>query len=31
MSVCSSYPFDNDPYSPKRGFWFSHMGWILHN
>jgi stearoyl-CoA desaturase (delta-9 desaturase) len=20
---------DKDPYSAKRGFWFSHMGWIL--
>jgi stearoyl-CoA desaturase (delta-9 desaturase) len=20
---------DQDPYSAKRGFWFSHMGWIL--
>jgi len=20
---------DRDPYSAKRGFWFSHMGWIL--
>jgi stearoyl-CoA desaturase (Delta-9 desaturase) len=22
---------DKDPYSAKRGFWFSHMGWILRN
>jgi stearoyl-CoA desaturase (delta-9 desaturase) len=22
---------DRDPYSAKRGFWFSHMGWILRN
>ena len=21
--------WDKDPYSAKRGFWFSHMGWIL--
>jgi stearoyl-CoA desaturase (delta-9 desaturase) len=21
--------WDRDPYSAKRGFWFSHMGWIL--
>lgn len=20
---------DRDPYNPKRGFWFSHMGWML--
>lgn len=20
---------DNDPYSAKRGFWFSHMGWMV--
>ena len=23
--------WDQDPYSAKRGFWFSHMGWILRN
>jgi stearoyl-CoA desaturase (delta-9 desaturase) len=23
--------WDKDPYSAKRGFWFSHMGWILRN
>jgi stearoyl-CoA desaturase (delta-9 desaturase) len=23
--------WDRDPYSAKRGFWFSHMGWILRN
>jgi fatty-acid desaturase len=22
---------DRDPYSAKRGFWFSHIGWILRN
>jgi stearoyl-CoA desaturase (delta-9 desaturase) len=22
---------DKDPYSAKRGFWFSHMGWMLRN
>ena len=22
---------DRDPYSAKRGFWFSHMGWMLRN
>jgi stearoyl-CoA desaturase (delta-9 desaturase) len=22
---------ERDPYSAKRGFWFSHMGWILRN
>jgi stearoyl-CoA desaturase (delta-9 desaturase) len=22
---------DRDPYSASRGFWFSHMGWILRN
>jgi stearoyl-CoA desaturase (delta-9 desaturase) len=22
---------DKDPYSARRGFWFSHMGWILRN
>ena len=22
---------DNDPYSAKRGLWFSHMGWMLRN
>lgn len=22
---------DNDPYSAKRGFWFSHIGWMLRN
>ncbi len=22
---------DNDPYSAGRGFWFSHIGWILRN
>jgi sn-2 palmitoyl-lipid 9-desaturase len=21
---------DKDPYSAKRGFWWSHMGWLLH-
>lgn len=21
---------DNDPYSSKRGFWWSHMGWVLY-
>jgi stearoyl-CoA desaturase (delta-9 desaturase) len=23
--------WDKDPYSARRGFWFSHMGWILRN
>jgi len=23
--------WDRDPYSARRGFWFSHMGWILRN
>jgi stearoyl-CoA desaturase (delta-9 desaturase) len=23
--------YDIDPYSAKRGFWFSHIGWILRN
>lgn len=23
--------YDKDPYSAKRGFWFSHMGWMLRN
>jgi stearoyl-CoA desaturase (delta-9 desaturase) len=23
--------FDRDPYSVKRGFWFSHVGWMLRN
>lgn len=22
---------DRDPYSARRGFWFSHIGWMLHN
>jgi stearoyl-CoA desaturase (Delta-9 desaturase) len=22
---------DHDPYSAKRGFWYSHIGWMLHN
>jgi fatty-acid desaturase len=22
---------DKDPYSAKRGFWWSHMGWLLYN
>ncbi len=22
---------DHDPYSAKRGFWYSHMGWMLRN
>src|SRR5690554_8093018 len=22
---------DKDPYSAKRGLWFSHMGWMLRN
>ena len=22
---------DNDPYSAKRGLWFSHIGWMLRN
>ena len=22
---------DRDPYSARRGFWFSHMGWMLRN
>ncbi len=22
--------FDHDPYSSKRGFWWSHMGWVLY-
>lgn len=23
--------YDKDPYSASRGFWFSHMGWMLRN
>ena len=22
---------EKDPYSAKRGFWFSHIGWMLRN
>src|SRR5256885_4476824 len=27
--VCSSDLVDRDPYSARRGFWFSHIGWML--